>query len=514
MKANKRQEHRFLHFKDGNAWLAYQKQFGATDAYATMLSHIDGMAQDIALLKVMGPDPDATFRELMTTVQKQDPAMGTRGLEGVYNVVSGKVDANAASSRYGLIAQDFLGGYRNLLVASKLGSAMLSAVSDIAIMMQTAKFNGVKPVKLVGRAMKELFDEGQNMRGVRAGMIGETMAGDLASARFNEMGGAGWTQKAADSVMRASALSHWTNTMRKAFGMELSGYMGDNVKIPFDKLDKPLREMLQRAGITADDWKIAGKYDLLDGGMIDPQEMAKGGDVDVAVKLLAAIQQEMDMAVMAPDARVRAITTGGEAKGTPLGETARVMLQFKSFPISLMLNHFGRAVYQSDSATKYMATLFLTTTTLGYVAMTAKDLANGKTPKDPEEARTWAAAAIQGGGLGIFGDFLFSDQNRFGNGFVATLQGPMIGDFEKMSQITLGNIQQAIQGKETNVGPEAANFMMGYIPGQNIWYTNLLFQRTVKDTINELLDPDYKKKVRKRQRNMKKEFGQEDWWKP
>jgi len=45
--ANRRQDHRVLHFKDGEAWLEYHDKFGHTDIYTTLLDHLESMANDI-----------------------------------------------------------------------------------------------------------------------------------------------------------------------------------------------------------------------------------------------------------------------------------------------------------------------------------------------------------------------------------------------------------------------------------------------------------------------------------
>jgi hypothetical protein len=46
-----------------------------------------------------------------------------------------------------------------------------------------------------------------------------------------------------------------------------------------------------------------------------------------------------------PDAAIRAITNQGLEKGTPMGETIRFVMQFKSFPISIWKKIIGRELY-------------------------------------------------------------------------------------------------------------------------------------------------------------------------
>ena len=60
--ANRRLDHRFLVFKDADTWMAYNERFGETDPFSAMVSHIDGMARDIAMMEVLGPNPSAMLR--------------------------------------------------------------------------------------------------------------------------------------------------------------------------------------------------------------------------------------------------------------------------------------------------------------------------------------------------------------------------------------------------------------------------------------------------------------------
>lgn len=58
--ANQRGSHRFLVFRDADAWLRYQADYGAgANPFVTMMSHLRGMARDIADMEVLGPNPRA-----------------------------------------------------------------------------------------------------------------------------------------------------------------------------------------------------------------------------------------------------------------------------------------------------------------------------------------------------------------------------------------------------------------------------------------------------------------------
>ena len=50
----------------------------------------------------------------------------------------------------------------------------------------------------------------------------------------------------------------------------------------------------------------------------------------------------------------------------------------------------------------------------------------------------FGAALIEGCGLGIFGDYLFSDVNRFGGGIVSTAFGPTGQLAEDVFKVSIG----------------------------------------------------------------------------
>ena len=121
------------------------------------------------------------------------------------------------------------------------------------------------------------------------------------------------------------------------------------------------------------------------------------------------------------------------------------------------------------------------------------------------------AAAQQGGGLGIYGDFLFSDQNRFGSSVWETLGGPKVDVLEKAVDISLGNVQQALRGEETDVAGELVSLAGRYQP--KIWQTRL-FQDAYIDAMEKLVDDDAESKFRREIRRRQTDFDQDYWWKP
>lgn len=70
-------EHRFLHFKNAEAWMRYQKDFGAPDVFATIMAHVNMMARDIAQMEVFGPNPNQTREWIKTKLKAEAGAVRT-----------------------------------------------------------------------------------------------------------------------------------------------------------------------------------------------------------------------------------------------------------------------------------------------------------------------------------------------------------------------------------------------------------------------------------------------------
>tara|TARA_R100000781_G_scaffold23436_1_gene17287 strand:- start:244 stop:1236 length:993 start_codon:yes stop_codon:yes gene_type:complete len=313
--------------------------------------------------------------------------------------------------------------------------------------------------------------------------------------------------------------------MRKAFGMEFMGYIADNVGKQFKDLPKPLRDTFEGYGIKASEWDVMRGTDLIkhkDVGFFSVENLMKRADVDEGARmdLTTRIQEmifsETDFAVPVPDSRSRTFTTWGQKRGTLIGELARSVGQFKSFPITIITSHLMRGARQSGWQDKaaYLGSLAVSTTVMGAVAMTMKDLARGRDPRDMTSAKFWSAAFIQGGGAGIFGDFLYSAESRFGKGIVSTTMGPAAGFIDDAWKLTAGNLYELTHGDDTNLGREMLKFAERYSPGGSLWYSRLALERAMWDQLQNAVDSKAGRSFRREERNRRKDYDQEHWWRP
>ena len=532
--ATRRQDHRFLVFRNGDSWLQYQQRFGNPDPFDSMMGHIDNMARDIAMMERLGPNPASTLTYLKQTMRKAaagDVRAENRAsrksaqLDDLYGAIMGRNNSPVDSTFSYTMA-----GTRQLLQAAQLGAASIAALTDINPQVITRGFNGLPQVKTINQTLSALMILPQSERAklaLRLGLTAEAYT-TLASAQMRYVGdisGPEVTRRISDFVMRASLLSPWTNAGRWAFGMEFLGHLGDQVGKTFNELDPNMRGALQRYGIGEDRWNIMRTtplYDFNGATFLRPNDIAARTDIDQRMandltdKLLIMINTETNFAVPSTSIRGRLALTGNLQPGTIPGEIVRSFAMYKNFSVTVLNTHIARGLALEGVSAKgrYLGGFIVTATLMGALAMQLKEMAKGRDPVAMDSPEFWGSAMLQGGGLGIFGDFMFSQTNRFGGGLAETVAGPVVGLANDLNNLTTGNLMQFIKGEDTNVGREMIDFASRYTPGSSMWYLRLGLERLVTDQVRMMVDPDAPARMRRLERRYMNERGQEYWWRP
>ena len=189
---------------------------------------------------------------------------------------------------------------------------------------------------------------------------------------------------------------------------------------------------------------------------------------------------------------------------------------FKNFPITILLTHGARGMMQKGAMGKlsYLASYGIGMTAVGALGIQMRQVSQGKEPREMSNASFIADAMLTGGAMGIWGDFIFSDLNRFGGSKAETIAGPVSGLINDVTNLTVGNIMELIEGKDTKFLSEAVQVARRTTPGTSIWWSRLLLEREVWDQLQEATDPKAYSKWRRKQKNLKRTYNQEYWWKP
>lgn len=537
--ANQRAEHRFLVFKDADAWLKYQADYGGgSDPFAAMMGHINMLAKDIAAMEVLGPNPGMTVEFLKQAVAKEgalknagkparfagkgDPLDRVSRYHNRLEAVWGSIRGHLSTPVNGKMAA-VLSGTRNLITSSVLGGAALSSVSDIGTSIIARRFAGVGGSAFGG--IVKAFTPATRREAVAAGLIHDSAMHVFAQqARYvGTLDGVGNTAWLADRVLTWSGLTPWTQAAKHAFGLGFFHEAANQAGRRYDKLNPLFRSKFAQYGIGAEDWEKIRKAAIHKGEtgltLLRPAEIA-AVDPRMAERWLAMVQRETEYAVPTGGHRSRTLLLDQNQPGTVPGEILRSFAQFKSFGAVFAMLHGGRTHQllmgkeTRLAGAAYAGSLLLSSVLFGALATQLKQVAAGKDPRPMTSPEFWGAAFLQGGGIGLYGDFLFADLNRYGGGLPMAIGGPTaerIGDF---LNLTVGNAVQLATGDETKFGKELVQFARGNVPGGNIWYTRLAWERMVLDQLQFLVDPDANKAFKRKQRNLQRDYGQGFWWKP
>lgn len=523
--ANRRQEQRVLIYKSADDWQRIAEKYGDPNVFDAIMDEVHGMARDIAAMEILGPNPAGTVKWLKDVVQdraatkygagspeaEQAKASADR-IQAYWDVLSG---ASARGQRNFL---SLLGGnLRNLQTASKLGSATLTALpTDMATQALTRAFNGLPVSNMALGYMRQLASSGAREQATRLGFIADQAAhGFSQQARFLGQELSGETSaRLADGVIRASGLNAITDAGRQAFGLEMLGHITDERGKTWGQLDRRFRRMFERYGIGEEGWNDirSTKPSDVGGGalFIRPELIENERTADAMMEM---IYREMDHAVVTARTRARAAIAPLK-RGTALGEIGRSLFQFKAFPLTTLFLHGARmaALEGGGSKARYAATAIGLTTLAGWMAMQAKAISKGQDPR-PMNFKTLMASLQQGGGLGIYGDFLFSTKNRAGQGFSSTIMGPSVQTIDALSGLVAGAPLLQAEGEKVDYDKQLIRLLRSETPGSSLWYARLAFERLLLDQWQAAADPHYRQSWRRTERNADK-LGTQFWWSP
>lgn len=542
-------ESRVLHFKDAEAWLRYQNKYGGMPLVDLVEAHINGLSKDIAMVENLGSNPKNAMRILMDAADKKDREKGL--------ITSNE---NKTIKRAQIMFDEFTGqntpqsevlanlglAYRSMNVASMLGGTTLASVTDQAMIAKTASIHNIAYRKTFGELLTQLNPKNKEDRELAhsLGLATEEMLGSIA--RWSDDGLTSVHGKSqtlarvssgiASQVMRISGLNALTAASKVGFTKMLMEKYGRLSRTKsWQDLGEIDRELLEKTGLSERAWEVMrladpvidrkgnqlmsarSIYDIPDDKLTafgDPKQVKD----EIATQFQAHLLDEQGMAVVEAGLRERTKITGGMKKGTGAEFIWKGITQFKSFPVAFLMRHGSRALSMEKGTSKaaYGASIFAMTTLLGALVVQLKELANGNDPQtmwdseDPQKTMNFLTrSAVQGGGLSILGDILVAGTDTSGRSTSDFLIGPLGSDLKAVLGLTVGNLTQYYEGKDTNAPNEAFKLVKNKIPAQNLWYTKAATNRLVFDELQDIVAPGYREKLL---RKAEREQGRTRWW--
>lgn len=542
--SQRKQSSRFYHFKDADSFLEYNERFGVGEngLFDATINHLESLARDTGILETLGPTPNSLMRFLDVQVTASGANVTSqKWIKGMYDALTGFVDSDAGEPWWFSVTANL----RNLFSSAYLGSAPISAIADTAFIGATANLNKLSATQTLKRYLKMLNPLSSSDRQLarQSGYIADIARGSaLADVRFTgeNMGGP-WTAWLAQFTNRASGLHAMTKAAADSISMEMEAALARKLdaKMSWKSIEKEFRDNLEVNGITEKHWEIFKKADLFEPEkgikFLRSQEVAvaKGVDLidamDAANKLDDMISIMRNIATNEPTLRTRAITTGaamGDARrGTFLRMIASSAAQFKSFPVTVIMNHVIpslrdlKPILSGDfkgARYSHAAYTFVGATVFGALGLQVEQIIKGKDARDFEDWRFWMASALKGGGAGLFGDFLFQDYSRGGQNLAESLAGPTVGFASDFLRTFNGNLNRALDDDSGSFlekfNRDTFNLVKRNIPANNLWYSRLALERLIFDQIERMVDPKFDKRQRMMQRRIMNDTGQGYYW--
>jgi hypothetical protein len=559
-------KHRVLHFKSADDAMAYNEEFGYGGTISGIASQLGNMGNVLGLVESLGGNPETMVKAVAASLDRQvkedatlDPATKAKwskqldlsrgsGLAGALDIMVGMTSRPTGDGRWATIGENV----RSVERMAKLGGATITSVpSDAVLTALAAQFRGGSFLKTLtghigalmrGRPRDEqmalAYLGGEGYDGLISAMMGGRVANDATT---------GAIAKAQDIFFRVNGLTGTTDIARAFNVRMIQAELGMNARHAYGDLYGNYRHVLGMHGIDAARWDVLrqavgtveGKpyitpdrvRDLSDeafmplvqdrltaiAGQRDFAERAAGivGDArrSLELDLHAFFADEVSYGVVTPDAAATRWTTwGGTRPGTRAGELARYTMQFKATPIAFIQRPLARLAYgrswKDIKTWQHLGTGLVGLMIAGYISMTFKDVLKGYwPPRDPTDPRTIMAAVSQSGALGIYGDFLFSQNNRFGGGVLETVAGPTFGSISDIISAGLDARDYAISGGEDKFsGTRAFNAIYGNTPYANLFYTQPVMNYLWVESLREYLGPGYQ---RRQERDRIRQYGQE-----
>ena len=541
--ATQRQDERFLQFSDAASWLEYNQRFGKGSVTQAIFNHVNGMARDIAAMEVLGPNPAAMVEYLKQVVgheiglretgrPSRAPApklfpnsqarVAEYRLDALWQTLRGRPEVASG-------AAELTSNLKNVLTSAQLGAtAILAAATDPFVARASRKLAGL-PVTSTIKEMAKLISKGNRQEAFRSGIIWEeylhVMQDELRFA--GPAVGSEWSRWLADRAVTWTGLKPLTTGRKLVEARAWQATIADNAGKTFRQLDKRFRTALEGFGVGNAEWEIWRNSVDPNGFVTAAQIEANGGAVQyldlaaqlppaqraaelkalahraAADKLSEIISSWSERSVPAGTPNARSLVSGAVPRGTFPGELVDWFLQYKSFGLSFTAMQL-EAIVEMGAARGggkgwrtglgYFAPLAIGLTLGGALYMQIKAALDGKKPEsmDPRDnPGFWLKAGFQGGGFGLFGDFVKAGENRFGQSTTEALAGPVPAFASDLAGLTLGNAMQLMTGEKTNFGRELVRFGRRYTPiAASHWATRGAYNRLVLDNLQWLLDPE------------------------
>lgn len=514
---------RALHFKDGAAFVDYNRRYGSDTLFKTMMNTLSTDAFDIGLVERWGSKPDTMYEKMVNHAaskiddpyKKQDfITWATEGRgDGYFKQVNGAV--RGYDNMAGLTRANIGSVLRDSTRMGLLGGAQITSFfgDSMPFIIQQRK-NGVNLLGAYGRLLQSRMNILKTSGDKRQfmdllGAAAEGAAQHPGRITFNDFNNApGLASKMTYFFMKYTGNQRVMDIGRGSAQMFFARDMAMRRKEVFGDLAPEFREQLSLYGIKEKEWVNFAEADVLthsDGGEYAIADGIK--DKETQRKFGLMFSDMVDYTVLSPGAKQNYFNNFGYKRGTWRGEAWRFAMQFKSFGITHLARVTAPAIRSKSALT--MGHLAVGSLVGGYMVMATKGFLQGKDLPDVDKPETWTKALAVGGFGGAAGDYYMGLANFYERNtpeaLAGLLGGPVGQDALEFTRMTF----DLINGKD--VSAKAYRELLQKIPGNNMPVVRTGLDYLFLYAIQEELSPG---SLRRMERNLKERTGQEFFYPP
>jgi len=533
--ANALSHDRVLHFKPGE-WFEYNQKAGARSLMDNVMFSVNRTAMSTGLMRVFGPSATHTMQKSYDSLTKMvqgadaDKIKSKRtDFENSMRTLTG--DINIPRSLTVAQVTEGIKTFNNITDLG--GSAITAAFGDPLTRITEMRYQGEPVLKTLSSYIKSEFKRATDADGLEVaksmGLMFEGMASHYKS-RFDADGDMmGQFSDINALFFKANLLTPHTDRQRMGTMIQMGSAAAERSGKTFAQLPSEYRRLMTHFNIEADDWDVIRKgveesggnrmvtVDSIDKLTDDQIREVKGADLsdrqvrlartEVREKYHSFLIDRLDMAVLRPDQRTQVYQTLGTQSGTYSNMIAKLMMQYKGYPIAFIHKVMarelhGRAEDTGANIAMRFGGMFVAGTLLGYGIIVTKALVSGKEPPDLTDPETLKKAALIGGATGLYGDVILGDLRKgWGRGLSTSLMGPTIGTVDDLADLS----DRMLTGDA-----EAADVMKTVyrqaVP--NIFYIKPALDYAIYYNLMEVLDPGSVGKMERRFRQQ----NERDYW--
>jgi len=530
---------RVLHFKDIQSRQEYNVTFGEPSLQTSVMNVLTSSAKNIVIMQELGTNPQDTFMKILSLMKKKYKNsdykivrdLNFENFKGDFSQIDGSVNAigNYTLAKIGIVV-------RSTGDMARLGGTVVTSFADLAPYMVSSSFQNRGLLSGLFEAINGLL--GNNNKAAMEAL--QVISNSVVVANRGNVFGDGADSFGSIGQLRNrffkwNGLNGWVSSLKSSMALGVSRFYGMLGDTKFSSLETRERNFLTLYGIDEGKWDMLRsiktlaadnkKYLTAEGAKDIPDSVInKYVGRKLSARELRNFKNDLELTwrnvlndqgthgTPEPDTQIRSITNMNTIKGTSMGEVNRFVMQYKNFAVSLYkkiilreMQSYGPDESKLVGVSMIAATLMLGTI-FGYMVIAVKDMLSGRSPRDPSKGSVLMQSFVQGGGGGIYGDFLMSEvQNQYGNGIFETALGPTASDIKKFIDMV------KTMNEPKKAGKKFLQLAEGHTPFINLYYTKAAYDYLIGYQIKEYLDPGFFQRMKDRN---EKNRGQTYYFKP